>query len=231
MHKLIALKNISKSYQHHVVLQDVNFEISAGEIITIVGPNGGGKSTLLKIILGLIKQSSGTKIIAKDARIGYMPQKINISEQLPITAKRFLSLNDKNYKLQEVATELGIMQLLHKQIAELSGGEIQKVLLAMCLLANPNLLILDEPLQGVDLKGQAWFYERLDHFRAEKKMSIIIVSHDLYAVMKSTDKVLCLNNHIYCYGKPDDLQKNPNFLRVFGDHNLSLYTHHNHNHG
>jgi zinc transport system ATP-binding protein len=230
MTEIATLTNISMSFDGNKILYDVNMSIKEGEIITIIGPNGSGKSTLAKILIGLIKPTSGSRIIKENIKLAYMPQKLVINQQLPITVKRFLQLNsDSQDQIENICKELEIDNIISRQMSELSGGEMQRVLLARCLLSSPDLLVLDEPMQGVDLNGQIWFYKSLAKFRDERKISIVIISHDLHMVMKATDKVLCLNHHICCFGTPGDLLNDPAYLKTFGHDSLetmAIYSHH-----
>lgn len=230
MNELINLTNVSMEFNGNKVLYDVNMSVCKGEIVTIIGPNGSGKSTLAKILIGLIEPSSGNRTIKEQIKMSYMPQKITINQQLPITVKRFLQFNSSSCEeISLICQELEIDHALLRQMSEISGGEMQRVLLAHCLLSSPQLLILDEPMQGVDFKGQIWFYKLLAKFRDERKISIIIISHDLHTVMKATDKVLCLNHHICCFGTPDILLNDPFYMNIFEKQSLetmALYVHH-----
>jgi len=232
MNELVILRDISKSYNDTKVLYDVNFTIKKGEIITVIGPNGSGKSTLARILMGLIKADSGSRIISKGTNISYMPQKIAINPQLPLTVMRFLTIAlPKQENITKICQELEIESVLLRQMSEISGGEMQRVLFARCLLSSPDLLILDEPMQGVDLNGQIWFYQLLAKFRDERKISILIISHDLHMVMKATDKVLCLNHHICCFGTPDAISTDPAYLETFSKEaiaTMAIYNHHHH---
>jgi zinc transport system ATP-binding protein len=230
MTEIANLTNISMSFDGNKILYDVNMSIKEGEIITIIGPNGSGKSTLAKILIGLIEPTSGSRTVKENIKLAYMPQKMIVNQQLPITVQRFLQLNSiSKEQLTDICKELEIEHILARQMSEISGGEMQRILLARSLLSSPNLLILDEPMQGVDLNGQIWFYKLLAKFRDERKISIIIISHDLHMVMKATDKVLCLNHHICCFGTPGDLISDPAYIKTFGQSSLdtmAIYSHH-----
>lgn len=234
--KLIELKSVNYWLSsRNVILKDINLILNKGEIITIIGPNGGGKSTLAKIILGLIQPSQGKVYISKKVKFGYMPQKIYLNNLMPITVDLFLKIK-KDYKtsiFNDIVGYMSIDKLLDKQCNDLSGGEFQRVLFARALVSGANTIILDEPLQGLDINGQAKFYQRLDILRKEFGMTIIMISHDLHMVMQSTNQVICLNNHICCHGKPDQILKNKKYIDLFGNKlaPLSHYSHeHNHEH-
>jgi zinc transport system ATP-binding protein len=226
---LLKLRNIGFQRQGRTILKDINLDIHAGEIITLIGPNGAGKSTLLKLALGLIKPSQGQRNINKDLRIGYMP--------LPLTVKHFLQLA-RRYQasnLEQVTGRLNIQRLLNNPMQKLSGGELQRVLLGRALLSKPQLLVLDEPVQGLDVSGQSELYHLIADLKDEINCGVLMVSHDLHLVMAATDKVVCLNGHICCEGHPQSIQQDPSYLELFGQSvpaHLAPYTHHHdHTHG
>lgn len=230
MDYILRIRNVN-IFKKARILTDINFDLKRGKILTIVGPNGSGKTTLAKIILNLVKPDTGEVILAKDTKIGYMPQKIIFDRLMPLNVKNFLQLNSytDNTALLSVIDELNIKNIQNSQISNLSGGELQKVMFARALLKQPNLLVLDEPTQGIDVSGQVEFYKLIDRIRLEKKISVLMISHDLYMVMKSTDYVLCLNKHICCEGTPEDVSKHPEYINLFGKETaktISVYPHH-----
>ncbi len=234
---LLKLRNVGFVRQGRTILKDVNLDIHAGEIITLIGPNGAGKSTLLKLALGLIKPSSGSRSSTPKLRIGYMPQHISLPETLPLSVTHFLKLA-KGFDardLSHVANRLNITRLLGNPMQKLSGGELQRVLLARALLSNPQLLVLDEPVQGLDVSGQSELYHLIADLKDELNCGVLMVSHDLHLVMAATDKVVCLNGHICCEGHPQTIQQDPSYLELFGQSmpaHLAPYTHHHdHTHG
>lgn len=218
------------------ILDGVNIKISEGEIVTIVGPNGAGKSTLLRVLLGLQPQSGGIVERAPDLRIGYVPQRFSVPETLPLTVDRLLSLTmrSKPAEREQVLEETGIGHLRSSSMADLSGGELQRALIAKALLRRPNLLVLDEPVQGVDFIGEARLYRMIGEIRRERGCGILMVSHDLHMVMAESDRVVCLNSHVCCEGKPASVQADPEFARMFGPEAarvMAIYSHdHDHTH-
>lgn len=226
---LIHGKHISIAYNGRQILQNITIHVAKEEIVTIIGPNGSGKTSLVRILLGLIKPNQGTIHKHPGLNIGYMPQKMDIGPLMPLTVRRFLSLQTPKNKVDRTASEVGITHLLSQQMYEVSGGEMQRILLTRCLLRQPELLVLDEPIQGIDIAGQNEFYSLLDYIRSEHKTAILMVSHDLHMVMKSTDRVICINHHICCEGHPEDVSLHPEYTALFGADNmqsLAVYTHH-----
>lgn len=234
---LIKLRNVSFVRQGRAILKEVNLEINRGEIVTLIGPNGAGKSSLLKLALGLETISSGQRMSLPGLRIGYMPQKMSLPETLPLSVKHFLELAKRYHKseLMQVCERLGIIDLLKRPMQKLSGGELQRVLLARALLSKPELLVLDEPVQGLDVSGQAELYHLISDLKDELNCGVLMVSHDLHLVMAATNKVICLNGHICCEGHPQAVQNDPSYLELFGRSmpaHLVPYTHHHdHTHG
>jgi len=232
--KLASLNHIDLSLNKNSILHDVSLELQAEKILTVIGPNGAGKSTLVRILLGLQKADSGTVWLKPKLNIGYVPQKISVNDLMPLTVKRFISLAKKSSpeNIKAVLNEIDIGHLANQDIQSLSGGEFQRVLLARALLKKPELLILDEPAQGVDVLGQADLYEKISQLKDQYGFGVLMVSHDLHLVMQKTDQVLCLNQHICCSGQPEDVSKHPEYQRLFGNlptEGLAVYTH-NHNH-
>ena len=210
------------------MLRDISLELEPAEIVTIIGPNGAGKTTLLRLLLGLTKPSSGRVERQPGLRLGYMPQRLQIDATMPMTVGRFLQLGIDGVKVSEALDRVAAPHLASSRLADLSGGEMQRVLLARAAARKPQLLVLDEPTQGVDLGGQSEVYQLIAQLRDELKCGVLLVSHDLHLVMAATDRVLCLNQHICCHGHPEQVSKDPAYLEMFGD-KLALYTHH-HNH-
>ena len=228
---VIATRELSVHFGGKVALDNVSLSVDAGEIVTIVGPNGSGKSTLLRALIGALKPTTGTVMRSADLRIGYVPQRLNIDETLPMTVKRFLHLPRKHTKaaLDSALTLAGVAGLEAQQVLSLSGGQMQRVLLARALLEQPSLLLLDEATQGLDQRGSVEFYQHIDHARQTLGCAVIMVSHDLHVVMRRTDRVICLNGHICCEGLPERVSNSPAYKALFGldeEGMLALYRHH-----
>jgi len=234
---LIEASGIDVSFAGRRVLSKGEARVGVGEIVTLIGPNGAGKTTMARVMLGLLKPDQG-KISRRPAlRIGYMPQNLNIDPALPISVKRFLSLGlsraDIGHGLRHAALkECGVDHVADSPIQKISGGEMQRVLLARALLRSPDLLVLDEPVQGVDLGGQAELYALIRGIRDKRGCGVLMVSHDLHMVMAATDHVICLNQHVCCAGHPETVSRHPEFVALFGESiaaELSIY-HHDHDH-
>ena len=227
---LLKADDISVVYQQRRVLHQVDLQIETGEVVTIIGPNGAGKTTLVRVALGLLPPSSGR--VERDAtmKIGYLPQKFAVEQTLPINVSRFLKLTGvtDEQRIGRALADVGAEQLENSLLLGLSGGEMQRVLLARALLQEPELLVLDEPAQGVDLHGQIEFFALLEKLRTERGCSVLMVSHDLHLVMAATDRVVCLNNHVCCKGTPEMVTRNPAFIELFGEEaakTLAIYAH------
>lgn len=230
---LLKIDNLSVVIEGKQILENINFEVPKAKIITIIGPNGSGKTTLARSLLKLIKPSKGSIWFKPNLSIGYMPQKVNLNPNLPLTVIDFLKLeiNHKTSKelLLDSINEVGIAKILSHPLQKISGGEMQRTLLARALLKQPDLLILDEPAQGVDINGQVEFYRLIEKMRLEKEITSLIISHDLHMVMKNTDYVICLNRHICCEGSPNFINQQQNFHELFSNEaltNFSVYEHH-----
>ena len=218
MNALISAKNISVIKSGKNILNDVSIDINKNDFITIIGPNGAGKSMLLKCLMGFYKPNIGVIKTKPNLKFGYMPQNLDVIKTIPMKAKLFITIKKKFDKisLKKVISETQIENILDKQLSFLSGGEMQRVLLARSLLNNPELLILDEPAQNLDVSGQTLFYKLLQKIYSKRGLSILMVSHDLHLVMVSTKQVICLSNHICCSGKPQQITNDPKFLSMFG---------------
>jgi len=233
---LITLNNISLNHNGKNVLDDVSFKLHKGEFVTLIGPNGAGKSSLIKILLGVIKQDSGDITYTNNIRLGYTPQTFSANPFIPISVKDFLTLNqklDSEFMLQTFELT-GIKELLKLPLKNLSGGELQKVLLTRALLNKPNVLILDEPAQNLDIDGQMQLYKLIQDIHQQQNCAVLMVSHDLHRVMKESTQVLCLYHHICCEGLPESILKDEKFNDLFADQINDLMAtyehHHNHHH-
>ncbi len=229
---ILSVKHLSLDLCGKSILNNINLHLAENEILTLIGPNGSGKSSLVRVILGLLKPSSGEVQLRDNLQIGYMPQKISINNLMPLTVSRFLMLGGKisQKRVLDTLSEVGASQVVHSQIHTISGGEMQRVLLARALLREPQLLVLDEPVQGVDVNGQIALYKLIQEIRNRYGCSILMVSHDLHIVMASTDRVICLNRHICCSGTPENITQDPAYNNLFGLQ-VALYSHrHDHAH-
>jgi zinc transport system ATP-binding protein len=233
---LLSARGIGVSRNGNTILQNVSFDIAAGEIVTIVGPNGSGKSTLLRVLIGALMPDRGTVTRAPGLRLGYVPQKLSIDATLPLTARRFLDLPQRvgNDSATQALEKAGVPKVANRQMADLSGGQFQRVLLARALLSRPQLLILDEATQGLDQPGAARFYRLIEGVRQNLNCAVLMVSHELHVVMSASDRVICLNGHICCEGTPEVVSAAPAYRELFGTGTggaLALYRHdHDHDH-
>ena len=236
---LIAAESITVRRDGSEILSDVSLSIAAGEIVTVLGPNGSGKSTLLKALIGVLPLAGGRILRAPGLRLGYVPQKLAIDRTLPLTVRRFLSLPRKvgDGAARDALARTGMEAFAGEQVVALSGGQMQRVLLARALLSDPQLLVLDEPTQGLDQAGEAAFYRLIEELRRETGAAVLMVSHDLHVVMAASDRVICLNGHICCQGTPRAVSSAPEYRALFGlgtQGALALYRHehdHSHDHG
>lgn len=229
---LVRLEQVSVRFAKEDVLSNVTLSLHDDCITTLIGPNGAGKTTLVRVVLGLIKPTKGTLWCQPNLRIGYMPQKLHIDRTMPLTVDRFLNIGLKPEKEQLLLTleQVGAQHLLKHSFHDLSGGETQRVLLARALLRDPQLLVLDEPVQGVDVNGQTELYQLISAIRKQRRCGILMISHDLHLVMSSTDHVVCLNQHICCSGHPEGVSNDPTFIALFGRSHADAFALYNHHH-
>ena len=216
------------------LVRNVDLLVRRGEIVTLIGPNGSGKSTTAKMVLGLLEPDEGDLTLAQNLRIGYVPQSLKISPTLPMTVQRLMSLTQSFARSEIVQSleEVGAAHCLDRAVQRLSGGEFQRVLLARAIISTPDLLVLDEPVQGVDYGGEIALYELISTLRERLNCGILLISHDLHIVMAATDTVLCLNGHVCCSGAPNLVANDPSYRALFGAkaaETLALY-HHDHDH-
>lgn len=228
MEKILEVKNLSVEFSRgKKILDNVSFDVESGELISLIGLNGTGKSTLLKAIVGLIKPTSG-EVVKHTDKVFYVPQKSDLDTSFPLTVKEFAELfGSKNYA--EYLEQTGMKKFLKSKVGELSGGEYQRVLIALSLSQKPDLLLLDEPTAGIDISGEESFYELVHDIR-KQGISIILVSHNIHLVIKNADKVLCLAGHLCCTGSPKEIKENKEFQAVFGKYLQPYIHHHDHTH-
>lgn len=230
---LVKLNQLTVQFDDRPAVDRVDLTVHRGDIITIIGPNGAGKTTLIKAILGIQRASSGQITRSSRLVIGYVPQHLTLEATLPLSVQRFMLLSGRSAQESEAALErTGVGHLVDASVHHLSGGEKQRLLLARALARRPDLLVLDEPAQGVDINGQAALYDLIRQLRDELNCGVIMISHDLHLVMAATDKVICLNQHVCCSGYPADISHDPAFIETFGHQvaeSLAVY-HHHHNH-
>ena len=233
---LLEARGLAVRHGDLEVLHSIDFAIRPAEIVTVVGPNGSGKSTLVRALIGLEPASAGQVTRKAGLSIGYVPQRLKVEAGLPMTVRRFLSLPRRvgDGAAAHALERVGVAGLEHRQLARLSGGQFQRVLLARALLSKPDILILDEPTQGLDQPGVAAFYKLLEELRRETGVAVLLVSHDLHVVMSASDRVICLNGHICCEGAPEHVSAAPEYRALFGFGTggaLALYRHvHDHDH-
>ena len=233
---LLSAAGLSVKRGTREVLHGVDLSIDRGEIVTVVGPNGSGKSTLLQALIGAVAPATGRITRAPGLRIGYVPQTLHIDPSLPMTVRRFLNLPHAVAKDRAIAAleTSGVGEVANAQLTDLSGGQFQRVLLARAILSDPDLLLLDEPTQGLDQPAQAAFYRQIEALREALNCGVLMVSHELHVVMSASDRVICLNGHICCEGTPEVVRAAPAWRELFGTGTggaLALYRHeHDHDH-
>ena len=232
MVNLIQASNINVSRQGNKILENVSVVVGDHDFLTVIGPNGAGKSMLLKCLMGFYAPDIGEIRKMNGLRVGYVPQNFAPEHTMPISVRRFLTLRKKIEKaaIEEIAQETGILKILDQALFELSGGERQRVLLARSLLDNPHLLVLDEPAQNLDISGQLGFYRLVEKIYKERKVSVLMVSHDLHLVMASTKEVICLFHHVCCSGEPQIVAKDPEFVSLFGNDMATMMAAYQHSH-
>ena len=233
---LIRTQGVGVCVGSRRILRDVDLSVRRREIVTVVGPNGSGKTTLLKVLIGAHAPSEGVVVREAGLRIGYVPQRLAIDQAMPLTVARWLGLSGTSNKetYLQIVEQVGISGLLQQQMVSLSGGEFQRALLAQSLLVRPDLLVLDEPTQGLDQPAVASFYRLIEDVREDLDCAVLMVSHDLHVVMRSSDHVICLNGHVCCQGTPTLVSAAPEYQALFGfgtEGALALYRHdHDHRH-
>lgn len=231
---LISAKGLGVRHGRRWLVENVDIQVHAGEIVTLIGPNGSGKSTTVRALLGLVAHTAGTVERAPQLSVGYVPQKLSIDWTMPLTVRRFMTLTGRHSPdaIDRALGEVGMAPFAGRDVQVLSGGEFQRLLLARAIIAEPDLLVLDEPVQGVDATGEIALYELVADLRRRYDCGVLLISHDLHIVMAATDTVLCLNGHVCCSGTPQSVAESPEYRTLFGARAaeaLAVY-HHHHDH-
>ena len=228
---LVKLKNVGYHQNNKWLVKGVSLEVEKGKIVTLIGPNGSGKSTTAKIALGIYKKIDG-EVEKYTNKVGYVPQKVSIDWTLPLRVNDFMVLTEnlKDEAINEALSLTGVEHLKNKNLGNLSGGEFQRVLLARAISKKPELLVLDEPVQGVDFTGEIALYELIKKISDELNCGILLISHDLHTVMSATDHVVCLNGHVCCSGSPIDVARNNEYKALFGEQASQILTRYEHKH-
>ena len=227
---LVKLENAGVYKSSKWLVKGISFEVNKGQIVTLIGPNGSGKTTTAKMILNILNADEGL-VTSNTNKMAYVPQKINIDWTMPLRVIDFMKITSSinNAQITEALTLTGVEKLLYDEVHNLSGGEFQRVLIARAVAKKPELLVLDEPVQGVDFNGEIALYNLIKKISDKLNCGILLISHDMHFVMSATDHVICLNGHICCSGTPSSVVKNPAYIKLFGEHNaetLSFYQHH-----
>ncbi|KAA3529260.1 ATP-binding cassette domain-containing protein [Agrobacterium tumefaciens] len=228
---LVSLSNAGVQRNGRWLVRGVEFSVSKGEIVTLIGPNGSGKSTSAKMAIGVLKPSEGAVSRIAGLRVGYVPQKLSVDWTMPLSVRRLMTLTGP-LPAREIGAALnatGIAHLANAEVQHLSGGEFQRALLARAIARKPDLLVLDEPVQGVDFSGEIALYDLIKNIRNSNNCGILLISHDLHVVMAETDTVICLNGHVCCRGTPQAVSQSPEYMRLFGGSaakSLAVYSHH-----
>ncbi|MBB4234275.1 ATP-binding cassette domain-containing protein [Rhizobium esperanzae] len=229
--RLVSLDNVGVLRGGRWLVRGVEFSVSRGEIVTLIGPNGSGKSTSAKAAIGVLKPDEGRVERLAGLKVGYVPQKLSIDWTLPLTVRRLMALTGPlpESDMRAALEAAGIDHMLDAEVQHLSGGEFQRALMARAIARKPDLLVLDEPVQGVDFSGEIALYDLIKSIRNASGCGILLISHDLHVVMAETDTVICLNGHVCCRGTPEAVSRSPEYVRLFGSRaaqTLAVYSHH-----
>ncbi|WP_320199934.1 zinc ABC transporter ATP-binding protein ZnuC [Agrobacterium sp. rho-13.3] len=232
---LVSLSNAGVKRNGRWLVRGVEFSVRRGEIVTLIGPNGSGKSTSAKMATGVLKPDEGSVARISGLKVGYVPQKLSVDWTMPLTVRRLMTLTGQlpPREIDAALHATGIIHLAKAEVQHLSGGEFQRALLARAIARKPDLLVLDEPVQGVDFTGEIALYDLIKNIRNSTGCGILLISHDLHVVMAETDTVICLNGHICCRGTPQAVSQSPEYMRLFGGaaRSLAVYSHqHDHTH-
>lgn len=228
---IIELKNVGLTINQQKIIERISLQLKKGQITTLIGPNGGGKTSIARVLLGILKPTSGEVVKNSKMKIGYMPQKIEIDKTIPMSGRDFIQLSTKKVEMDEnfknLARRLNVEKILDRQIHDLSGGQMQKILFLRALMNQPEVLVLDEPTQYMDIAAIEDFYKIIEEIRKESNCAILLISHDLHMVMQKTDVVFCVNHHVCCHGSPADINHHPEYLSLFGSRGeVAIYQHH-----
>jgi zinc transport system ATP-binding protein len=233
---LVSLADVGIRRNGRWLVRGVDFSVSRGEIVTLIGPNGSGKSTSAKAAIGVLKPDEGTVARLPGLKVGYVPQKLAIDWTLPLTVRRLMTLTGPlpQREIEAALDAAGMAHMLDAEVQHLSGGEFQRALMARAIARKPDLLVLDEPVQGVDFAGEIALYDLIKSIRNQTGCGILLISHDLHVVMAATDTVICLNGHVCCRGTPQTVSQSPEYVSLFGSRaaqSLAVYSHdHDHTH-
>lgn len=231
---ILSVSGLSVKFDRHLILEDISFSIKRDDTLAIIGPNGAGKSVLFRALLNLVPYKGEVKW-ADDAKIGYVPQKLSVSKDLPLTVEEFLAFKESNnQKILKVLGEVGFVdvadhvhndkRVLKTRMGDLSGGEFQRVLIAYALLDEPNVLLFDEPTAGVDVAGEETVYSLIHKLQAKADLTIIFISHELEVVYQYAANVLCLNKEKICFGPPRKVIDKENLQKMYGEE-IHVYKH------
>ncbi|MGV2099489.1 ATP-binding cassette domain-containing protein [Rhizobium sp. 21-4511-3d] len=228
---LVSLNNVGIRRNGRWLVRGVDFSVSPGEIVTLIGPNGSGKSTSAKAAIGVLKPDEGMVERLSGLKVGYVPQKLAVDWTLPLTVRRLMTLTGPlaDKEMMAALEAAGMAHMLNAEVQHLSGGEFQRALMARAIARKPDLLVLDEPVQGVDFSGEIALYDLIKQIRNNTGCGILLISHDLHVVMAETDTVICLNGHVCCRGTPQAVSQSPEYVRLFGSRaaqTLAVYSHH-----